>query len=348
MFFVTENNLAVIYSKTHRYAESEELFLDAIDYYKGLFKVVPNDELKEGVLGQFMATSMMGLSEVYRQTQRYNESEAMSKEAMSILKSVHSDDPVAIEIDRAKALMSQGLMHKNKGEYKKSEDCYREALEMHRRLTLVSPENEAEVARTLHNYANMLSDTKRYNKSEPMYKEASEIYRRLVKNNPKKHEPMQANILSRLGNIYLYHQNRYDDAVPPLLDAFRIYQRLASSAPKEYEKDLFVSKFNLTSAYYKSDRIDESLPLWVEVLEEFPKWVKDDPETFRENYARTIDFVKQMAPWLHESAKSFRDDKLYEKSELYFNTAAAIYHHLNLRHSLNTKPKGNTETKGGR
>lgn len=371
MYFITENNLATIYFKTNRLAESEELYLEVIDFFKGLLQVHPEDMLERTAMGQCLASAQMGLSNLYRQTNRLEESQALNREALGIFDKLETGSSDEAQIKKGQALMTQGLTYRKSNRYKESERCYQEALEIHRTIAKTNPNNEVEVARTLHNYGNLCLDTKRYKESEAMYKEGMEIYERLAKANPQAYEIKLASIMSNLANLYqqtdrlkesekLYHKalemerrllptnpklcepelaltlsnlgslhlnysNRYTEAVPPLEEAFEIYKRLAQLEPESYGEKLSISKFNLANVYFKSEKIKESLPFWVDILDEFGKLANDNPNKYKRYYEDVNDFVKDLAPWLVSEAEDLKNEKKYEESEAYYKNALDMY-----------------------
>lgn len=324
MLFVTENNLATIYSKTNRLAESEELYLEVINFFKGLSQVHPENMLEMTGMGQCLASAQMGLSNLYRQTNRLAESEALSQEAIRIFNKLETNNSEETQIKKAQALMTQGLNYKKNQRYKESEECFQEALELHRRIAKTNPDNEVEVARTLHNYGNLCADTKRYKESEAMYKEGIEIYRLFAKANPQAYEINLASNLSDLANLYHYMQ-RFEESVQLYKEAFEIYQRLAQSDPKAFGEKLSISKFNLAQAYYKSGKIKESLTFWVEILDEFGILANDNPEKYKKNYEDALIFIKDLAPWLVDEAEDLKNEKKYEESEAYYKNALDMY-----------------------
>ena len=78
--YVVENNLAFIYYKTNRFAESEELYLEIIDFYKGLSEHISAPEVANDLLGGVVVTAMNGLSNQYKDTYRFEESTALCQE----------------------------------------------------------------------------------------------------------------------------------------------------------------------------------------------------------------------------------------------------------------------------
>lgn len=324
MYFVAENNLASLYLKTNRLAESEELYLEVIDYFKGLLQVHPEDMLEKTFFGECLASAQMGLSNLYRQTNRLAESEALNQEALGIFNKLETDSPVDAEIRKGQAVMTQGLTYSKSRRYKESERCYLEALEIHRRIAKTNPDNEVEVARTLHNYGNLCADTKRYKESEAMYLEGLEIYQRFAKANPQAYEIKLASIMTNLANLY-QQTDRLHESENLYQEAFEIYKRLAQSEPESYGEQLSISKFNLAYAYYKSGQIKKSLPFWVEILDEFGILATDNPDKYKKNYEDAFKFVKELAPWLVSEADDLKDEKRYEESEAYYKSALDMY-----------------------
>ena len=72
------NNLALLYSDTQRFEESENMYKAAIEIYERLTKENPNTYEPK------LATAYNNLANLYSTTQRFKESEEMQKAAIEI------------------------------------------------------------------------------------------------------------------------------------------------------------------------------------------------------------------------------------------------------------------------
>lgn len=284
MTYVVENNLATIYSKTHRLADCEELYLEIIDFYTSLFQLIPDPEIAKSVFGRFLATAQMGLSELYRKTNRFEESEALSKKALSIFNERETDTPDDANIDKAKALMMQGVMYKNQNELKKSEECYQQALEIHRSIAKTNPDNEVEVARTLHNYANLYEITKCYSESESMFQESLEIFRRWAKRNPKAYLTTVAMVCKDLAVLY-DHIGRFEDSENLFMEALEIDRAAAQSNPEVYEADLALTLAHFGNLYYSNNDFEKCEPLYQEGHQIYQQLAQKEPSIYNSKLA---------------------------------------------------------------
>lgn len=306
--FGVENNLAVIYHNTNRLAESEELFLSSIDYYKGLFENIPDPEIKTSVFGLMMGTSMMALSNLYRETGRLDESIALAEEAVEIFMNLNKDELGDAEGDVAKALMTQGLNYRKKGKYEESEKCYKEALEIHRRIAQSNPDNEAEVARTLHNYANLCNDLKRYEESEAMFLESLEIYQRLAKANPQAYE---IKVASLKGDIALLYENydRIEESEQLYLEAIEIQRKYAQIYPELFEPELALSLGNLGAMCmaHPEGRSAEGEAVLMEAYEIYQRLAEKAPELYDSKLA----IVKYDLAWIYYKTDRIKESLPY-------------------------------------
>ena len=85
------NLLAILYARTQRYNESEQMNKMALDIYKRL----ANANLAAFEL--YLAGSYITLADLYRDTQRFDESEQIYKESLKICKRLDEIDPLVYE-----------------------------------------------------------------------------------------------------------------------------------------------------------------------------------------------------------------------------------------------------------
>jgi tetratricopeptide (TPR) repeat protein len=185
---------------------------------------------------------MNNLAILYKNTQRFEESEAMYKEALETYRRLAASNPQANEPDVAMTLNNLASLYKNTQRLEESETMYKEALDIRRHLATSNPQAyEPDVASTLYNLASLYRNTQRLEESETMYKEALEISRRLAASNPQAYEPDVAATQYSLGLLYL-SKKQYSEAIAPFEEALDIYRRLSKTNPAQqqwYEGSLY-------------------------------------------------------------------------------------------------------------
>ena len=235
----------------------------------------------------YVALTLNNLAILYKDTQRFSESEEMNNEALEIRRRLAQANPQTYEPDVALTLNNLALLYNNTQRFSESEEMNKEALEIHRRLAQANPQAyEPYVATTLNNLANLYSDTQRFSESEERYKEALAIYRHLAQQNPQTYEPYVATTLNNLANLYSNTQ-RFEEAEKMFLSALETYQRLAADNPKVYEPSVAMTQYNLANLYMNTQRFSESEQMNKEALEIRRRLAQSNPQTYEPYVAQT-------------------------------------------------------------
>ena len=87
-----------------------------------------------------LARTRNNLGNLYRDTQRYGESEEMYLSAVEIYQRLSVANPQVYEPDLARTRNNLGCLYDNTQRYKESEEMYLSALEVYQRLTAVNPQ----------------------------------------------------------------------------------------------------------------------------------------------------------------------------------------------------------------
>ena len=192
----TLNNLAILYSYTQRFSESESLFKDALEIRRRLAQA------NTLAFDSDVAKTLNNLAILYSYTQRFSESESLFKEALKIRRILAGALPGKYEPHVALALNNLASLYKTTQRFSESEKTYNLALSRLRWRLIHDKAHpqayEPYVAGTLYNLALLYSDTQRFSESEEKYKEALAIRRRLALSNPQAYEPDVALVLWRL------------------------------------------------------------------------------------------------------------------------------------------------------
>ncbi len=305
------------------FCAKQNIFTDAISYYQKALSLYREKSINSPNYRPDMAATLNNLANLYSNTQRFEESEAMYRKALEIRRRLAAANPQAYEPDVASTLNNLANLYKNTLRFEESEAMYREALEIHRRLAAANPQAyEPYVAATLNNLATLYSDTQRLDESETMYKEALEIRRRLAASNPQAYEPDVAQTLNNLALLY-YNTQRFEESEAMYREALEIRRRLAAANPQAYEPDVAMTLNNLALLcsniwYSNTQRLEESEAMYKEALEIRRRLAAANPQTYEPDVAMT----------LNNLAILYSNTQRLEESEAMYRKALETYLHL--------------------
>ncbi|MBR4146747.1 MAG: tetratricopeptide repeat protein [Bacteroidales bacterium] len=308
----TLNNLALLYSNTQRFSESETMYLEALEIRRRLAEKDP-DTYEPG-----SAMTMNNLALLYSNTQRLTESEILQLEALEILRRLAKDNPKTYEPDLAMTLNNLAVLYSNTQRPNESTKLYLEVLEIFRRLAKENPQTyEPALATTLNNLANLYDNAQRYTESDPIRLEALEIYRRLAIDNPQLYEPILAMTLNNLAVSYK-NTHRLKESEPLFLEALEIFRRLKKDGPQSLEPYMAKALSELADLYYDTQRVEESESLYLQALEFFKRLDKDAPQTYDPDLVATLSSLAYMY---------YRGQRFTESEAMYLD-AIVIYRRL--------------------
>ena len=255
------NNLAVLYSDTQRFKESEDVYKAAIEIQERLVKDNPKAYEPD------LASSYNNLANLYQTIKRFEESEKMHKAAIEIQERLAKENPKSYEPDLAMSYNNLANLYNIILHFEESEKMYKAAIEIRERLVKENPKAyEQDLADSYNNLAVLYYNIQCFEKSEKMYKATIEIQERLVKENPKAYEPYLATSYYNLALLYKKIQ-RFDESEKMFKAAIEIWERLAKDNPKVYEPYLAISYYNLAGLYNEIQRFDESEKMYKAAIE---------------------------------------------------------------------------------
>ena len=266
------NNLAVLYSDTQRFKESEDMHKAAITIRERLAKENPKAYEPD------LAMSYNNLALLYYKIQRFDESEKMYKAAIEIQERLAKENPKANEPGLALSYNNLAVLYYKIQRFEESEKMHKAAKEIRERMVKENPKAyEPDLAGSYNNLAGLYYKFQRFDESEKMYKAAIEIQERLAKDNPKAYEPDLANSYSNLAALYDEIQS-YDESEKMCKAAIEIKERLVKENPKAYEPDLADSYNNLAFLYYNIQRFDESEKMYKPAIVIRERLAKENPK----------------------------------------------------------------------
>ena len=158
-----QQNLAVLYSDTQRFAESEAMYKSALDVYERLAKANPDAHEPD------LARTQVNLAVLYNVTQRFAESEAMYKSALDVYERLAKANPDAYEPYLAYTQVNLASLYMGINRFAESEAMLKSALDVYERLAMANPDAyEPALAMTQNNLACLYNVTQRFAESESM------------------------------------------------------------------------------------------------------------------------------------------------------------------------------------
>ena len=224
----TINDLALTLSYEQQYAESESLYKESINIYRQDVY----DRADSVVFVTNLAGTLYNLANLYRSTNRIQESIQTYEEVIDITKQVvkttHvSEDNEFLLVRSFCELATQKSLTQNFNGAKKALD---EALEISERLSTSQSESyEPLLALVLNNYANYNRDSGNYQEGQKQYQSAIEIYRNLAERHPTVYLPQLVSCLIDY-SILNYDNQQYNECEPLLEEALSLCRQ-------NYEKD---------------------------------------------------------------------------------------------------------------
>ena len=268
------NNLAMLYNKTQRLTESEQIHKKALGIRKRLAEIDPQTYEPD------LAASYNNIATLYNKIQRFTESEQMYKDALKINTRLAEANPQAYEPDLATSYHNLAILYSSTQRLTESENMYNAALIIFKRLAGANPQAfEPDLAVCYNALASLYSRTKHFTKSEQMHKEALQINKRLAETNPQVYKPKLADTYYCLANLYLDIQ-RLTESENMYKTALDIFKRLIDTNPHIYEGNLAANYFGLASLYNITQRYTESEQMYKAALEINKRLAEANPQAY--------------------------------------------------------------------
>ena len=326
LFYLTINEPQKLNQIVEEYCQNLAESKDPNQGAQEFIKLVQSESPETAGNDLFTAKSLMIMSENYRKSGLYNESEATGLESLEMFRKIAEVDPTH-EIEVAMALNNFSILYEDTHQNDKREACLTEALDICRRVAKTDPENSNPIlAKVLANLGKLYKNTERYNESEAMYKECVQLRRQLVKIDKKANESGLASTLGNYGDLFLNDTlNRYEEGIPLVQEAYEIYQRLARSNHEQYESDLVTARYVLSWLYLKAKRHIEGTDLLLNLLETCHHSTNS---AITQMYNTIVVDLKEWASYFVQEAIDYKNEKQYKESETYYQKTLDIYKRL--------------------
>ena len=307
-----QNDLAVLYSVTQRFAESEEMHKSALTIRERLAQANPHAYERD------LVASYNNLAVLYQNTQRFSESEEMYKSALTIRERLAQANPQAYEPDLAISYSNLGVLYQDTQRFSESEEMQKSALTIRERLAQANPQAyEPDLAISYNNLGILYYKTQRFSESEEMYKSALTIHEQLAQANPQAYEPDLATSYNNLGSLY-YNTQRFSESEEKLKSALAIRERLAQANPQAYEPDLAASYNNLAVLYQNTQRFSESETMYKAALTVHERLAQANPQAYEPDLAMSY----------HNLGNLYKDTQRFSESEDMYKAALKLYSQL--------------------
>ena len=277
------NNLALLYSDTQRFKESEEMNKAAIQIRERLAKANPKAYESE------LAMSYNNLVLLYSYTQRFKESEEMNKAAIQIYERLAKENPKVYESDLARSYNNLAVLYSDTQRFKESEEMNKAAIQIRERLAKENPKvYEKDLATSYNNLAVLYNNTQRYKESEEMLKTAIQIYERLAKKNPKAYESDLARSYNNLAVLY-YCTQQFKESEEMYKAAIQIYERLYNNNPQEYQGLLAFNYYCLGTLMTENNKQDDAIGAFEHSVKLSKELIKED--NFKQIYLFSLSYI---------------------------------------------------------
>ena len=267
------------FSAQNQYQKATQYFEKALLLSRHLVEIDP-------VINELsLAKTLHSLATLYKNTQRFTESEAMYKEAIEIFRRLTESDPMTYKPYLANTLNSFSILYRIMQRYSESEALCIEALEIYRQLVESdSNKYEEDLASTLNNLGLIYSDLNRFTESEKVTLEALEIYRRLTKKDADTYETYLASVMLNLAILY-YQTQRFPESEAMYKEALEIRRRLAEINPQAYEPRAAATTYNLAMLYHDMQRYEEAEAMYKEALALYQRLSELTPNAYEPRVA---------------------------------------------------------------
>ena len=284
----------------------QNIHQEAIDYFQkvlGMYRSLAKESPEE--YESDVAATLNNMAILYRNTQRFADSEKMHLESLEIYRHLAKTNPNAYEPNLVALLNNLATFYFDTQRLTECEQICKEALEATNRLAMNnSQDNNLYVALTKASLARLYSNSQRFEESEMLYKDALEIMRS-IDVIPQSHEQYLAMILNNLALLYKETQ-RVSDAERMQNEALEVCRRLADANPQAYEHYVAMMLMNLGNIYYHTKCYSDAEEKFKEALDIFRRLANDD----------SLAYKPQVAMMLINLAEVYGDTQRFSESEL--------------------------------
>lgn len=306
------NNIGALYQSNGDFINAEIYFKKGIDGRRTYAKQSNNP-----IEWNHVAWSLVSLSSLYDNTNRYDDSEWCLHEATMIydlIAPVYYDNN---EYSYGRLYDQWGWYYLKTKNYKRADSCYIEAWKNFRistkHITPEMPSLSSMKQLLIWGLAEVYDKLNRNDEIEDYYIELRKLYKKNLHINPPKLQPEYASLLVSFSNYYFekspkqYLKERED----LYKEYLQIYRRLAQQDSSAYAPDLSVALHNMAIFYYETQRIAESETAFKEALEIDRRLAYRNPSAYESDVAATLNNLATLCDITQRSSEA---EAMYEEA----------------------------------
>ena len=207
----------------------------------------------------------------------------------------------------AASLHEMGYCLQRLNNFKETEQDYKAALEIRRRLSATDPAtHEPNLANTLNNLGALHDDMNDYPQAAEELADALKIYKKLADADPATHEPRLAMTLNNLGNLHR-NMNDFPQAAKELAKALKIRRRLANADPATYEPFVAMTLNNLGNLHSDMNDYPQAAKEYAEALKIRKRLATADPAAYEPKLAATLNNLGNLHRNMNDYAQAEKE-----------------------------------------
>ncbi|MCR4723748.1 MAG: tetratricopeptide repeat protein [Eubacteriales bacterium] len=302
-------NLALLYTRQHKFEASESLYGSAIKIWE---KLVEDDPAE---YSGNLALAYHNLAVLNMNRQDCLKAEEISKKAVSLRTELAKANPAAYESALASSYALLGNIYKKLGRYPEAEANLARALFRYERLAKEHPSTyDSNLARIHNDIGNYYFSVKRYPDAVEHYKKALTGFEHLAANSPTAYESQTATVFNNLAKVYDTIE-QYDDSEDMYNRAVALLKKPAQENPRVFGASIAAIYRNLAALYRRNKKYVEAEKSFADLLAVMESFSGTNSITEDDRLGKDYD---AFAEFLSEINK-------YEESEEYYRKSLGIY-----------------------
>jgi hypothetical protein len=314
---------ASILDGQNRHTEAEQMYLAALRNAR---------DLPTSNKDAYVASVLNRLGVLYRDTQRYQEAEALLTECVELFRELGKRNAAIYPPDISKfanflnlptfasALNAIGVLYMNTNRVAEAEAYETESLTIFRELARSDVTYRREVAAALHNFAALLNATHRVKEAEAAYTESLTIQQELAKENQPANLSGIASTLNNLGLLYADTQ-RLTEGEAAFNESLTIYRELAKENAAAFVPYVATALNNLGNLYSRTRRLKEAEDAYNQALTIRRKLAKENIGAYLLDLAGTINGLGVLYDF-------FTKPPRFKEAEAAYTESLAMYREL--------------------
>lgn len=323
---------------TNKFRSAEELYVQNIREIANIYC-----DISENTIAP-LGSLYNRLALVYEQVQDYDKAQKSFQKALDIFRECAKERPQVYLPSVAMVLCNWAVLLNNLNDYKKSEEFYKDALKIRKKLAEVNGTFLPDVATTLNNLGVSLSCRKDYISSNKYLEEALQIRRDLARLSADIYLPYVATTLENLADNYMYLDD-YNMAIKLCFEAVEIFRKFSNSDLGVYLIELANSLTDMANILIKDDKMNEALIYCEEAVGLRKKLVELNKQAFLPDLLKSYTCLATIQQYNNNNSDAeqtyknmfqISDELLKDNRQRYIKQNAEIlYNYANYKQKVN-------------